>query len=331
MRKAYIILVHAKPVQLARLIDSLADGSADFFVHLDKACDSSSFKRILSDRSRCHLIPRENGAWGRIGIVKAVLNGLRAVTDFGCDFGIVNVISGQDYPLRSSAYIDLFFEKNRDKIFIEHFPLPSKYWTNLGLDRIHNYHFGDRRRRSRRIASRWISRVFNSCVLLRRKHPAGLCPFGGSDWWSIPMTAAREILKFVDVRPDFLRFHKSSYVPSEMFLNSFDETLRSNLVNNCLRFVDWDNPNPNTPATITEKYFRPLIASKCLFGRKFDIDLDQSILGALDRYRLEEEREIRAQQASGTVQFDMTRSEDFPNSPACAGTKVGLFSGINQF
>ena len=38
---------------------------------------------------------------------------------------------------------------------------------------------------------------------------------------------------------------------------------------------------------LTQEHFEQLISSKMLFGRKFDIDKDVSILDMLDKYSLE--------------------------------------------
>lgn len=144
------------------------------------------------------------------------------------------------------------------------------------------------------------------------------------------MNAINEILRFVKQRPDFLRYHQRSLLPDEMFfqtilLNSQAEHIRANLVNNCLRFVDWDNPNPATPATLSEKYFDALIASKSLFARKFDLGRYPAIFDQLDAYRAEEECQLLDQHAKGAELGDLSRSADFPESPASPATKKMLF------
>jgi hypothetical protein len=330
MNKAYIVLAHHKPEQLCRLIGCLSDGKSDFFIHLDRACDQGSFGRELAQRSRWRFIKSENGAWGQLGIVKATLNGLRSVAEADRHFDVVNLISGQDYPLRSNAYIDRFFQVNRDKIFMEFFPIPTDNWADRGLGRIYDYHFGDRRLRSGRTASRWITGICNASILFKRRFPSGLTPFGGPQWWSLPMGAVNEILQFLERRPDYLRYQRWSKLPDEMFfqsilVNAESEGMRENLVNNCLRFVDWDNPNPSVPATLDERYFPALIASRSLFARKFDSSRDATILDRLDAYRAKEESCLREQDASGAIAVDVSRSADSPNSPASYRTKIGLF------
>lgn len=330
MLKAYIILAHTRPTQLGRLVRSLDDGSSHFFIHIDRNCDAGPFLQELPNRDCCHQIaPRERGGWGQCGIVKATLGGLRAILETRIEFGVIQLISGQDYPLRSNAYINRFFELNRGRIFIEHWALPAPHWAHGGLDRINAYHLGDRRRRSRQRLSRFVTWVCNCSGILKRRFPRSLTPYGGWQWWSIPPQAAKEILRFTDSRPEYLRYHRWSLLPDEMFfqtilLNSGLEHIRTNIVNNCLRFVDWDNPNPCTPASLGLQYFNTLITSKSLFARKFDITHDSAILDRLDCYRESEENWINKGETPPEVDFK--RSADFPHSPASPKTKLSLFS-----
>jgi hypothetical protein len=334
MHKAYIVLAHHQPEQLGRLIQSLDDGRSEFFIHLDRASDPEPFRKALASHRTWSFVKNEHGGWGQLGIVKGTLHGLRAVVDCGRQFGMISLISGQDYPLRSNAYFDHFFALNRGKIFMEFFPLPAEVWPHGGMDRIHDYHFGDRRRRSRMKVSRWMTGACNASILFKRRFPRDLKPFGGWQWWSMPMEAVNEILFFVARRPDFLRYHRWSLLPDEMFfqtilLNSHSEWIGKNLVNNCLRFVDWDNANPATPATLTEKYLVPLLESKSLFARKFDLVRDSAILDRIDAKRSEEEQLLRSGAAGQIEAVDFARGPDTPRSAAWPGTKIDLFNCRN--
>ena len=186
---------------------------------------------------------------------------------------------------------------------------------------MYSYHVGDRRRRSRQKASRWITSVCNASVILRRRFPRGLKPFGGPVWWSLSMEAVEEVLQFAKRRPDVLRYHRWSMSSDEIYFqtilaNSAAESITEHLVNNCLRFVDWHNPNPGTPAILTEEYFDVMITSKALFARKFDASVDAAILERLDAYRADEEKLMQGQLASGSMIMDLSRSADYPVSPA---------------
>lgn len=331
MKKAYILLAHKSPEQLLRLVNALDDGCSSFFIHLDRACNHADFQRELKQFSNCYFLKPEDGGWGKFGIVKATLHGLRSVRETGCSFDVISLLSGQDYPLRSNTYIDRFFEINRGKIFIEFFPLPTKLWYHNGLDRIFSYHLGNRKGRASQRLSHWVTRACNASFVLKRRFPHGLKPYGGWQWWSMPPVAVDEILSFLKRRPDYERYHRYSLLPDEMFfqtilLNSQSGDIRANLVNNCLRFVDWDNGGDlPAPVILTKDYLQPLIASKSLFARKFDVSRDAKILDALDARRADEEFRVMQGTMSPAL-GDFSRGNDFPNSPASPKTKIGLFS-----
>jgi hypothetical protein len=333
MKKAYIILAHQKPEQLARLVASLEGGRSHFFIHLDCSCVRAPFERALADRGQWQFVRGENGGWGQFGIVKGTLHGLHAVAAHGEKFDFVHLISGMDYPLRSNAYMDRFFEHNRGKIFMEWWPFPASHWSmsDFGFDRIYKYHVGGRKSPQAQRISRLISKLANATPVFRRRFPRGLTPFGGWQWWSIPVDVVHVILEFVARRPDFVRYHYWSLLPDEMFfqtilLNHDHGALRSRIVNNCLRFLDWDNPNPLGPALLSKRYFSPLVDSGSLFARKFDQAYDAEILDLIDSYRIEEERKINGLTDSEGGAFDFAYGDDFPNSPASPQTKRNLFS-----
>lgn len=318
------MLVHRCPSQLRRLIAALEDGETHFFVHLDKKVKAAPFVAAVNGFQRVKFTRREDGAWGQFGIVQGTLHALQSIRETQIPFGIVNLISGQDYPLHCNQFIDRFFQRNFGKSFIEYWPVPISMWPCHGLDRILDYHVGDRRRRSRQRLSRLISYFCNSSQVLRRRHPSDLKPFGGWQWWALTLDAVDEILRFVAMRPGFARYHRWSLLPDELFfqtilLNSQSSAIVSRLVNNCLRFVDWDNPNPATPATITNEYFESLVASQSLFARKFDEAIDSDILDRIDRFRSDEEKRV-----SGLPECAFETGSLFPNSAASPGTKRHL-------
>jgi len=200
------------------------------------------------------------------------------------------LLSGQDYPLRSHENLDRFMEEHWESIFIEHFQLPASVWPEGGLDRIQDYHFGDRQCRNWRLFSKCVSELCNRSGICKRAQPGNPVPFGGSSWWSIPYHAAEVICDFIRKTPEYLRFHRFSLLPDEMvvqtiLLNSADERIRLNIVNDNLRFIHWPVSTALHPAVLTEKNFEELRDSGKFFARKFDMAEDPEILGKLDELR----------------------------------------------
>jgi hypothetical protein len=62
------------------------------------------------------------------------------------------------------------------------------------------------------------------------------------------------------------------------------------VINDDLRYLDWENPNPNVPATLLKNDFDKLATSSKLFARKFDMARDLEILDLLDQKLLDKNK-----------------------------------------
>jgi hypothetical protein len=74
MKKAYLIMVHKNPRQMARLIHSLNHPDVDFFIHVDKKSDAQPFKQISSMKHVNFISDRIDVDWGGFGGVEATLS-----------------------------------------------------------------------------------------------------------------------------------------------------------------------------------------------------------------------------------------------------------------
>jgi hypothetical protein len=226
-------------------------------------------------------------------MINAALRGLAGILE-DRNFKRIILISGQDYPIKPNDFIFNFFESNSEKNFISYFKLPYKEWDNGGMSRIENYHF-------RILGNKFTypplgepihlySKLFYSLLKLRfrkpRQFPEALQSYGGFTWWRITDKAAREILNFVDRRPDYLKFHKYTQVVDEIFfqtilLNSKNDSLVNSIVNNDLTFIKWIQGNAH-PEIITSDDFEALRSSDVLYARKFDTNIEARILDLID-------------------------------------------------
>jgi hypothetical protein len=292
LKTAYLILAHENPAQLLRLLRRLNGPGSYFFLHVDKRVPDTAFAPMFTD-SDLKIIPvtRENTQWGGLGIVKATLNGLRQICAYDGSFDFIHLISGADYPIVSNAKIDDFLAARVGKIFMEMHRMPVDFWPHGGMRRIEWYNFI-------RIQhySRWKSwtlsianKILTAIPWLRRRHPSYVSPFGGSQWWSISLPAARYILRFVDEHPDYLRFHRHTLAPDECFFQSIlgsavEPSIKSSLINDNLRHIVWAKPGVTKfPLVLTMDDFDGVVGSGKLWTRKVRLDTDSKIFDALDR------------------------------------------------
>ena len=57
-------------------------------------------------------------------------------------------------------------------------------------------------------------------ALKKRKFPTYLTAYGGSQWWALPMDLLKFILEFLETNPDYIKYHRFTHVPDEIFFHS---------------------------------------------------------------------------------------------------------------
>jgi hypothetical protein len=277
MKIAHLILAHAAPAQLQKLIGALEDGNAHCFVHLDRKADLNSFP-FLRNRAQVTLVPgRVDVGWGAYSIVEATIRGFKAIAGSGVDFGYVNLLSGADYPLQSPSEINDFFARNTGKNFMEYYPVYNE-WAEA-IPRLSQYHLTNYNFPGKYAVQKYINRL-----LPTRKMPARLEPVGRSQWMSLTVDAVGYILEYLDKHPEVVRFFKLTWAPDEIIFQTilYNSPFRSTLVNDNLRYIDWSKGQAS-PKVLTEEDLGPMSASCKLFARKFDLDRFPAVIEKLDK------------------------------------------------
>jgi hypothetical protein len=286
VKKAYIVLAHKHPRQLRRLLGALDDGSSAFFVHIDRNRVLHDFAGLAEMGEKVVMVKREHSQWARIGIVRAILNALALIDRRRGEFDRVILLSGQDYPIKSNRQVDEFLRQSPCSIFMDHWRIPNvEKWPHRGgLSRIDRYFMGLTAAqlamaRTANLAAKWVP-------VLRRRLPDGLEPFGGWMWWILDADAVRHIVEYVDRHPEYLAFHRHTFAPDEVFfqtilLNSTRAEQLQRICNDGLRYTDCQ-PSESHPRILTKADLPSLIASKDLFARKFDVEVDEQVLDLID-------------------------------------------------
>jgi hypothetical protein len=270
---AYIISAYKSLGQLARLVRRLALDGDVVLVHVDKKTDDRAFAGLASevgDLSGVHLLERHRCHWGGFGHVRATLKGIDRLLSEHMAFDYAILLTGQDYPIKSNAFLHRFFEQNRGKSFMAYSQLPSPSWSPRGgLDRIEYRHW--------RLYGRHVQ------LPLKRRFPAGLRPFGGGAYWCLTRESIEVVKEFVSARPDVVRFFRRADIPDELFFQTvlMNSELASTVVNDNLRYIDWTRGV--RPSILESGDFQALKDSPKLFARKFDVTRDEGILDRIDQ------------------------------------------------
>jgi Core-2/I-Branching enzyme len=300
MRIAYIISAYKSPDLLIRLINRLNTPQSVFLIHVDKRTDNRLYREMVSGVNRLAnvvFLKRHSCHWGDFGHVRATLKGLAYLFEHEIYFDYLFLLTGQDYPIKSNAYIESFLNRTNGKEFISYYRFPNDWGGDGGLRRIEHWHF--------RFLEDWHFRILHKFVHLpltiesnsrvtptlywlinmlfkKRTLPGNMKPFGGPGYWSITSECAKFINTFVNTNPKFVKFFKYVDIPDEIFFHTIvlNSSFAQNVVNDDLRCIDISARRG--PRIWQKQDFEILSQSKALIARKFDTAVDSEILDLID-------------------------------------------------
>ena len=247
IRIAFFILCHKTPQQVIRLVERLRDENSVFVIHVDRRAEREVYDTLkvfsnthpgqvllCQQRYRCY--------WGRFGIVQATLSCIRETVAFELPVDYAFLLSGQDYPIKSTDHIRSFLDEHAGKQFIESFPAdePNR-WSEAKDDHnaLNRVLYWTISFRSRHIQLR-----------LRRQFPFGFRPHGGSMWWCLTKECVAYIDRFVRENPSYKRYFRNVFVPDKSFFQSIisNSPYKDRIISDDLRYIDWDSPKSLLPS-----------------------------------------------------------------------------------
>ncbi len=249
------------------------------------------------------LLPRIKVYWGEWGMVESTLSGLKVALAEQPAVDFFVLISGQDYPIKSQDYLKSFYKNNIGSSFLSYTSMPVRDWNwelDGGMDRLHRYFIRVGNYRwayppyapPKGIKQNALYFFAKGIYRLPRPQPEGITPYAGATWWLLHRNAASFILDFVNLHPDYIRFHRNTKFVDEIFFQTIlcngPEKIRLSLVNNDLRFIDWKHKDENMghPQILRMQHRDELAQSDAIFARKFDPRIDPEILDWIDQHLL---------------------------------------------
>jgi hypothetical protein len=125
MKIAYLILAHNNPGHLAHLTRALASQNNAIFIHIDEKADIRPFLKIRGEK--IHFIPKRVPVyWGDYSTTEAIQLLINAAMATPERYDYLVLISGSDYPVRTTAQLEAYFLKNRGSELFNMVMMPSK-------------------------------------------------------------------------------------------------------------------------------------------------------------------------------------------------------------
>lgn len=282
MRIAHIIVAHKNPLQLEKLIAALQHEDADYYIHLDKKVNIQPFLylkhiqnvRFITKRVRCN--------WGGYSLVRAILQSIEEIISTQIAYDFVNLISGQDYPVKPVKEIHTFLNAHLGKSFVSVEKEDALDWWKGAEQRYKQFHLTDMQFKGKYFIQGWLNKLSKE-----RTFPLELKRYGSSDssWWTISLAAAKYVLQYLKNNPKLTAFLQYTWTPDEFVMATvlMNSPLKAQVINNNYRYIDWSAGEAH-PKTLDIKDFDKIIHSGMLFARKFDSNADDRIMVKIDQY-----------------------------------------------
>ena len=269
---AYFILVHRFPEQFKRMFRAIYDPANHYVVHVDRNSGqeiSEDIARFLTPYQNAEMLAGQRARWGGYSLVDAELRGMARLLEMDPAWTHYINLSGQDFPLRSQAFIRAYLADSRGKEFIR--------VLDQALVRPDTMH------RVRHICIEALGRIFRTGIT--RRFLRGARPYIGTQWKIV----SRAFCEYACNAPEaarFKRFYRNSFIADEGFFQTLmmNGAPHGEIVPDDLRMIDWvpDGAIKLRPRTYRSADASELSLSPCLFARKFDATEDSAILDLLE-------------------------------------------------
>ena len=290
MRIAHLITFHKNPAQVERLLKALAHEEADFYLHLDKNVDMKEFAylaqlpRVRFTRTRIAV------RWASYRFTEALLECTREILASGQAYDFINLLSGQDYPIKPVKTIHRFFSRHVGCSFFS-FEREGSLWWSHSINRVEKYHTTYYNFKGQYRLQNLINQL-----LPKRRFPLPYTLYGGPDgsWWTMGADCAAYLVAFMDAHPELRWFSRFTWGSDEFLLATIllNSPLKDRIINDNYRYIDWSDGGAN-PKVLTVDDVPKMAQSHELFARKFDTARDAEVLDLIDRTLLYSSTRIR--------------------------------------
>lgn len=304
----YLILAHNCPKHLQRLVLALSSPDSACLIHIDAKADLAGFSAV-SGPGISFTRHRVAVHWGDFSQVAATRVLIQEALGDVVHYDRFVLLSGVDYPLHSSAYLNTFFEQHMQTQFIEMVSMPCLA-TSKSLTRLTDYQPDP----PRTMLTALLRRVRRRLGIKPRQRDyrqvlAGLQPYAGATWWALTREACEYVESYAVENPQQVEFFRNTVCPDEMFIHTILGNSRFHAdVRRDLTYADWRGQGAS-PATLSLEHVDQFRRSRrfadggeILFARKFSDD-GGSVTTAIDQL-LNEDLTVRTESSLHNARVD---------------------------
>ncbi len=278
MKVANLVVTYTDPRLTERMIKRLGTEHFDYYLHIDKKKDIEQY-RYLTQYPNVFLVKeRIDVRWAGFSTTRAILSCIKDVLASGRTYDYFNLLSGQDYPLKSAGQILDFLNKHQGKQFIEYWDINTE-WTEAAM-RLKKYYLGDMNFKGKHMVQKLVN-----ALLPHRKIPYNLKPYGKGMFWTLTPDCATYVLNKLENDKKLNHFFAFTWAGEEIAFQTIlcNSEYSSQLVNDDCRYIDWSAGGLHPKSLDVEDFEKLKTSTNDLFGRKFKPAGEGEIFDMLDQ------------------------------------------------
>ena len=280
MKQAILITAY-KNIDHLFDIANYFDANFEIYIHIDKKQKISEDKILrLKNLSTVKLVSKKYKVnWGGFNHLKCILY-LSKQAFKNNKIERFHLISGHDYPVKTNAYFNHFFNINRNKNYLDIVKLPYDKWREGGMYRLKYYHLYDvlDGKKYRALIFKIVNfqKKFNITRSISKDTPK---LYGGETWWSLSRETLDYVINYTKHNSSFFKRMKFGFCSEEIYIHTvvMNSPFAKHVINDNLRYIDWEKRNGNFPANLDVSDFEKIKNSQNVFARKFEFPVSQKL------------------------------------------------------
>lgn len=302
MKICYLVQTYKNPEQIYRLVDTIKTSNPNSIIILShNSAYSNLDKSRLKKYSEVYLLSVKTGR-GDFSILREYLSAINWANNNNIDFDWLVNLTGQDYPTQPLSSLEILLSKTYYDGFIEYFQVFSynNNWSiRQGIDRyLYKYqgllYLPNWLRQLLKITKFVnllqpfirINSSYDLMLGIKVKSPFNdkfIC-YGGSYFSILSKKCIQYLQNFTQCNPHIVKHYKHVINPEESFIQTvLVNSQLFNLSNECKHYYDFSQSRHGAPATLTSNDYSLIKQDNYYFARKFDMNIDDTILDILDQ------------------------------------------------